>query len=197
MLDRAPAWVRGVFEHDWAPMEALAHQVGCLPDALWGFLLCCEGGFAIISNDRSRYVPGPVEIRGQQVRNVAFIAVEDLARGNEQPLRVIGHLVDHYLGCGGDLEGPWLSEGGGMVPGWKGAGERLSRLFALGYGVDEVACSGVRNYFAQSLAVYCLDRRRLNVADPQMTKWLRHTLWDDGFWREWEQTKGDLCMNQD
>jgi hypothetical protein len=197
VLDRAPAWVQDVFEHDWAPMEALVQQVNCLPDGLWDYLLSWEGGLAIISNERSRYVPGPVELRGRQVQNAAFVAVEDLAQGNEQPLRAIGHLADHYLGCGGDLAGPWLSGGGGMTPGWRRAGERLPRLFALGYGVDEVACSGVQAYFAHSLAVYCLDRRRLNVADPQITKWLRHTLWDDGFWREWEQTKGDLCMHQD
>jgi hypothetical protein len=110
------------------------------------------------------------------VENVAYVSVKDLARGNEQPLHVVGHLIDHYLGCDGDLEGSWLSGGGGVTPSWQQAGERLMRLFSLGYGIDEVARSSVRDYFAQSLAIYCQDRQRLNVADPQICKWFRSTL---------------------
>ena len=68
------------------------------------------------------------------------------------------------------------------MPAWKEAGARLPGLFALGYGVDEVAQSSIREYFAQSLAFYCQDRRRLNVADPQIHKWFRSTLWDEAFW---------------
>ena len=57
----------------------------------------------------------------------------------------------------------------------------LTRLFALGYGVDEIARANVRDYFAQSLALYCRERQRLNVADPQVVKWFRTTLWQAGF----------------
>jgi hypothetical protein len=52
----------------------------------------------------------------------------------------------------------------------------------LGYGVDEVAQSHPRDYFAQSLALYCRDRGRLNVADPQIYRWFRSTLWNKAFW---------------
>jgi hypothetical protein len=117
------------------------------------------------------------------VENVAFVSVQDLSLNNERPLHVIGHLIDHHLGCGGDAQGPWLSEGGGGIPLWQEAGARLGSLFALGYGIDEVARSNVRDYLAQSLALYCRDRQRLSVADPQVTKWLRSTLWNDAFWR--------------
>jgi hypothetical protein len=65
---------------------------------------------------------------------------------------------------------------------WREAGARLQRLFALGYGVDKVTRSNIRDYFAQSLALYCLDRQRLNVADPQICKWFRSTLWNQAFW---------------
>jgi hypothetical protein len=109
--------------------------------------------------------------------------VEDLAADNEVPLHVIGHLIDHYLGCAGEPDSQWLTEGGGVLVHWREAGARLQHLFALGYGVDEVARSSVREYFAQSLALYCLDRQRLNVADPQICKWFRSTLWNEAFWR--------------
>jgi hypothetical protein len=183
LLPRSPAWVRSTYDHTWAPMTALAQQVNELPCALWDYLLECAGGFVYITVGESEYVPGPMTIRRQEALNVALVSVEDLARDNERPLRVIGHLIDHYLGCRGDPAGTWLSEGGGVRPAWQQASSRLPGLFELGYGVDEVAQSGVREYFGQSLAIFCRDRQRLNVADPQITKWFRSTLWNESFWR--------------
>jgi len=182
LLSQSPSWVRGVFDHSWAPVQALAQQIDCLPSALWDHLLAHDLGFVAICNGDSQYKPGPTTLRHQQVQNVAFVSVVDLADDNERPLHVIGHLVDHHLGCGGDSEGRWLSEGGGPVAHWRQAGERLPRLFALGYAVDGIAQSDLRDYFAQSLALYCRDRQRLNTADPQICKWFRSTLWDQGFW---------------
>lgn len=183
LLAQSPPWVRGVFDHSWAPMRALSQQVRQLPPQLWSQLLSGESGYAVICTGDSRYVPGPASIRRRQLVNVAFVSVEDLAAANERPLHVLGHLIDHHLGCGGDVEGPWLSEGGGAPERWRQAGQRLSELYALGHAIDPVARSGVRDYFAQSLALYCLDRQRLNVADPLIDKWLRTTLWDEAFWK--------------
>lgn len=183
LLSQSPPWVRSVFDHSWASMEAMARQVACLPTALLDHLLTHESGFVVICTGDSRYRPGPTKLRHQQVQNVAFVSVVDLASDNERPLHVIGHLVDHHLGCGGDSSGRWLSEGGGITRHWQQAGERLPRLFALGYGVDGIAQSDLRDYFAQSLALYCRDRQRLNVSDPQICKWFRSTLWHQGFWQ--------------
>ncbi|MFC2036481.1 hypothetical protein ACFLYD_00715 [Chloroflexota bacterium] len=183
LLIQAPPWVRGVFDHAWAPMEALARQVSCLPPSLLDFLLTCTGGYVAICAGESRYVAGAAPLRPEQVSNVAFVSVEDLAADNERPLHVIGHLVDHHLGCAGEPNAVWLSEGGGVIPGWHEAGARLLRIFALEYGVDEIAQSNSREYLAQSLAHYCRDRRRLNVADPQICKWFRSTLWNESFWQ--------------
>ncbi len=182
VLQQSPPWIRDVFVHAWAPMQALAQQVKCLPPALWDYLLGCEGGFVAISSGDSRYVSGFAAIRHLAVRNVAFVSIVDLARDNERPLHVIGHLIDHHLGCRGDIGGPWFSDGGGANPRWQRAGARLPRLYALGYATDETARANVRDYFAQSLALYCRDRQRLNVADPQIDKWFRCTLWDTDFW---------------
>lgn len=199
LLAQSPPWVRSVFEHAWAPMEALSQQVHLLPEALWEPLRRFETGFVVIGHGGSHYVPGPAVIRGRPVHNVAWVSVEDLARDNERALHVVGHLIDHHLGCGGAAEGQWLSEGGGLRPRWREAGERLPRLFELGYAVDEIAASGVRDYFAQSLTLYCRERQRLSVADPQITKWLRSTLWHPGFWRAKDErrtmpTAGDLLQ---
>jgi hypothetical protein len=191
VLIQSPAWVRTVFDHAWAPMQTLAQQVQCLPSALWDFLLGYPGGFIAITADESQYVPGPATIRHKLVQNAAFVSAKDLAQENERPLHVIGHLIDHHLGCGGDPNGLWLSEGGGVTAGWQHAGVRLSALYGLGYGLDEVARSNVRDYFAQSLAFRCRDRQRLNAADPQIDKWFRSTLWDEAFWRATARQKGE------
>jgi len=182
VLHRSPPWVRSVFDHAWAPMVALSRQVSCLPPELCDYLLRCESGFVAIDAGDSCYMPGPATIRDRPVRNVAFISASDLAQGNERPLHVIGHLIDHHVGCQGEDEGAWFSEGGGLLPRWQEAGTRLARLFSLGYAVDEIAQANVRDYFAQSLAFYCRERQRLNVADPQIDKWFRTTLWEAGFW---------------
>lgn len=184
VLSQATPWIRGVFDHSWAPMRAMEALIDQLPPRLWSQLLVWESGYVAISASESCYVPGPSRLRHQQVTNVAFVSVEDLALGNERPLHVLGHLIDHHLGCTGELEGLWLSGGGGVSPGWRRAGKQLPDLFALGYAVDAIAQSGVRDYFAQSLALYCLERQRLNVADPLIYKWLRNTLWSDTLWKE-------------
>jgi hypothetical protein len=183
LFSDAPSWIQGVFDNAWAPMKALAVQIRCLPPKVWEYLLSCDRGFAVVTPGESRYTPGPAKVRGQTLHNVAFVSVEDLALENERPLHVVGHLLDHHLGCRGDLDGAWLSEGGGVTPAWQEAGRRLPEMLALGYALDSVAAGNVRDYFAQSLAYYCRDRQRLNVADPQIEKWFHHTLWSDAFWR--------------
>jgi hypothetical protein len=165
-------------------MEAMASQIHPLPKTTWDWLLSWDGGYVAICAEDSRYEPGPAIIRHRRVQNVAYVSIEDLAEDNGQPLHVIGHLLDHYLGCGGDADGPWLSDGGGTTPRWQDAGERLPRLFALGYGVDEIARTNVREYFAESLAFYCRHRERLNMTDPQICKWFRSTVWNEAFWRD-------------
>ncbi|HSR30810.1 MAG TPA: hypothetical protein VLY63_09620 [Anaerolineae bacterium] len=184
LLNQSPPWVRSVFEHTWAPMQAMASQIRPFPQSIWDWLLKSDGGYVAICAEDSRYEPGPVIVRHRRVQNVAYVSIEDLAQDNDRPLHVIGHLLDHYLGCDGDADGPWLSEGGGATFKWQEAGERLPRMFTLGYGVDEIARTEVREYFAQSLAFYCRNRERLNVADPQICKWFRSTLWNEAFWRD-------------
>lgn len=191
LLAQAPPWVRGTFDHSWAPMRALAQQLHFLPPQVWPRLLHWESGHVAICAGDSHYAPGPAIIRHQHVTNVAYVSVEDLALDNERPVHVLGHLLDHHLGCGGDVNGPWLSDGGGISARWREKGQRLAALFGLGYGVDAVAQSNARDYFAQSLALYGSDRQRLNIADPQICKWLRSTLWDATFWNmEPDQEEG-------
>jgi hypothetical protein len=184
-LDELPGAARRAYEHEWAPVESLGRLLDCLPAGLWRTLLQWESGYAVLDAGESRYEPGEFDFRGRTLRGGALVSLVDLAgRDPSRVLHAIGHLVDHHLGCGGAEEGVWLSEGGGVMPAWREAGRRLPRLFDLGYGFDEIALSGVRDYFAQSLAAYCRERPALTVADPQIARWFRTTLWSPGFWRQ-------------
>ncbi len=183
-MARTSPEVQRAFEHAWAPVRELGRQLRRLPPELWPYLLSCPGGFVVLGAGESRYEPGPAAFQGRTLQNVAYLSLPDVAGENDRPLHGVGPLIDHYLGCPGNPEGPWFSEGGGTRLHWGEAGARLAALYALGYGVDEVARAGLRDYFAQSLALYCRDRRRLTTADPQVTRWLRATLWNAAFWKE-------------
>lgn len=182
-LDEVSGWAREVYEHEWAPVQMLSRWLSCLPARLWDALLQWESGYALLWAGESTYEPGEIEFRGRLHYGVARLSLADCAgRAPNRVLHVIGHLVDHHLGCGGEAEGAWLSEGGGVTAAWREAGQQVPRLFALGYGYDEVAQSGLRDYFAQSLVAYCRERQALNVADPQIARWFRATLWSSRFW---------------
>lgn len=182
-LDQVTGVAREAYAHEWAPVQLLGRWLECLPGGLWRTLLRWESGYAVLHAGESAYEPGEFDFRGRRLRGVALISLADCAgRAPNQVLHVIGHLVDHHLGCEGAAAGAWLSAGGGVAPAWRDAGQRLSRLFELGYGFDEVALSGVRDYFAQSLAGYCRERRALSAADPQIARWFRSTLWSRTFW---------------
>ena len=59
----------------------------------------------------------------------------------------------------------------------------MRELFPLGYGFDKAACREAQSYFARSVALYLHDRRALNVADPQIERLLRTTVFSGAFWR--------------
>jgi hypothetical protein len=190
-LSRASPAVRSVFDNQWAPIARFGEAVGCLPVELFSFLLSNQGGYVAIWLGESCYCAGPAQLRGRGVDNVASISVEELAKDSSlEPLQVLGHLIDHYLGCAGEVDGPWLSQGGGVTPHWRSAGERIPGLFALGYGIDQVSRSSECGYFARSLAWYCRDRSALNRADPQIERWLRNTIWSPVFWRQDKHSEG-------
>jgi hypothetical protein len=104
---------------------------------------------------------------------------------------MVGHLLDHLLGCRGDPLGGWLSDGHGLNHSWRERGRQVAPLFELGYAIDEVAATSSRQYFARSVAWYIQDRRRLNVTDPLIERLLRQTLFSESFCRRtlpWDHT---------
>ncbi len=170
------------FGNIWAPARAAMRWISKLPVGLLKYLGSCSRGHIVITHLPSRYLE-QYTFRGRELSGVVLVCVTELGGGAPmRPLHVLGHLLDDLLGRGHNVEGPWLSEGGGALPPLKEVAGRIARLFPLGYGVDKIARQSPREYFAQSLALYFSDERRLNTSDPQMHRLFRRTLLAEEFW---------------
>lgn len=183
LLERCPRHIVEQFDNPWAPVEELARRLHPLPTSLIRFLTCIPQGHMVLTSGPSSYEPGAQALRGRELKAVASISLIDLGKEPLRALHMVGHLLDHLLGCQGAPEGEWLSDGHGLSPSWAEIGQRVSALRELGYAVDEAAKASPRQYFARSVAWYIYDRRQLNVADPQIERLLRQTLFDENFCR--------------
>jgi hypothetical protein len=171
------------FDGAWAPVRALSGQLGGLAAGLLWYWAHHERGHVLIGPSDGGYQPGPCRCGRRLLEGVAFVSAADLATTSRRPLGLVAHLLDHLLGCGGSVDGPWLSDGGGATPVLQEVGRQVHDLFALGYGRSEEAQGDARVYLAEALVDYCLDRKALNVADPRMERLLRRTLMNEAFWR--------------
>jgi len=189
-LDLASTPVRQRFPHLWAPMEALLGRLQPLPEGLVRFWLGQPGGHVVITHLSAYYDPGDYLLKQNLLHNIAHVGLSDLAEESLEALVPVGHLLDHLLGNGGQPEGLWLSEGGGVDPALRQVGTRIAALFPLGHGFDTLAQQDRRSYLARSLALYWHDRRALNMADPLLERLLRTTLFSEAFWRSRQSPQG-------
>ncbi len=81
---------------------------------------------------------------------------------------------------GGDAR---LSQGAGATPALRAAAARLADIFALGYAAAFLGRHEPPALFAQAIAAYQTNPLALSAADPHLTRWLRGTLLEEGFWR--------------
>ncbi len=167
----------------WAPARKLADLLRPFPAEMLRWWSNQPTGHAVIGRNTSRYQPGPVQIRRRTLTNVAFISPLDLIDDRSAVLATLASLFDHLLGCGGNPAGRWLSEGGGITAEWRKVGERIAEFFQLEYAPEE-ATRSPRAYFAWGLALYCTDRRQLNVIDPLLERLLHTTIMSGRFWRK-------------
>jgi len=174
LVESAPA-VRQHFAHAWAPAERLLTLLDPWPSGLIAYWLGAPAGHVVLASGASAYHPGVYPWQGGQLQGVARIALSDLLDDAAPALRVIGELVDHLLGSGG--QGRRLSDGAGTSPELEDVAERLLALVRLGYGP-----AAPHAYFAWAFSLYWIDRRALNVADPNIERLLRTTLCDERFW---------------
>lgn len=180
--NEVPSGIHPLFDNPWSLATHLGRHLAKLPRPCLRFLADHPRGHLVIAPGSSRYAEGAQPVGRQELSDVAHVGLQELVEGRHGVWRPVGQLLDHLLGCHGEPGGPWLSDGHGISPPWEEVGHRLHALFPLNYGVDELARSHLHLYLAQSLGWYILDRRRLEVADPLITRLLRTTLLDERFW---------------
>jgi len=181
LLEHSPRHVAGQFDSLWAPVERLARHLHSLPAAMLQFMTHIPRGHIVLAAGVSHYEVHSQSLRGQELEAVAFISLAELVEEPLSALEVVGHLLDHLLGCQGAPLGGWLSDGHGLNQSWTEVGRQIPPLFNLGYTIDEIAAATPRQYFAHSVAWYIQDRHKLNVSDPLIERLLRQTLFSESF----------------
>jgi hypothetical protein len=162
-------------------MERLAQHLHSLPAPLLQFLTHIPRGHIVLTAGVSHYEVHTESLRGQELEAVAFILLADLVEEPLCALEMVGHLLDHLLGCRGAPLGGWLSDGRGLNQSWMEVGRQVPPLFEFGYAIDQMAAATPRQYFARSVAWYIQDRHELNVIDPLIERLLRQTLFSESF----------------
>ncbi|MCS7220178.1 MAG: hypothetical protein RML36_03685 [Anaerolineae bacterium] len=166
----------------WAPALKLADRLQIFPSELLDWWAVQPTGHVVIGSGVSTYQPGPAQIGRRVLVNVVRIALLDLIHNEAAIFSALARLFDHLLGCNGEPAGLWLSEGGGCTPEWQAVGRRIQASYALGYAPSIVISP--RDYFAWGIAIYCTDRRQLNLADPVLERLLRATVMNSSFWQK-------------
>ncbi|MDQ4076969.1 MAG: hypothetical protein M3220_12075 [Chloroflexota bacterium] len=90
--------------------------------------------------------------------------------------------LDYFAGSFGGVQR--LTEGYGATHALDEAATHLAKTLALGYATDYFGTDDPTLLLPRAIAAYQLDQHTFSAADPMLTKWLRGTLFDEGFWRK-------------
>lgn len=171
----------------WQAAIEIVHQLRGLPEETLLWWAEQPAGHILLTADESGYSVDVTAHAGENLHGVALIPLRQILHERKQA--AIGALqpLDHLLGCGGAMEGRWLSDGGGIHPRWGRIGGQIADLFALGYGLSEAGFRDPHVYFAEGLWTAIHDRRSLNVADPKLERLLKASVLSAPFWRKFRR----------
>jgi hypothetical protein len=186
-LARSRGDVQERLSSSWQAAIEIAHQLRGLPEDAFFWWAEQPAGHILLTADERGYSRDPLEHAGDTLRGVAFVPLRQILYERTQAMISAILPLDHLLGCGGEADGRWLSEGGGIHPRWAKIGEQITQLFDLGYGLSEAGCRDPHHYLAEGLWTAIHDRRRLNLADPKLDRLLRSSLLSSPFWHKFRR----------
>jgi hypothetical protein len=167
----------------WQAAVEIATLLRGLPEDAFLWWAEQPTGHILLTADESGYSVDALTHGGDTLRGVALIPLRQILDEPAQAAITALLPLDHLLGCGGETDRRWLSEGGGVHPRWARIGGQIADLFALGYGLSEESCRDPHLYLAEGLWMAIHDRRRLNTADPKLERLLKSSLLSAPFWR--------------
>jgi hypothetical protein len=171
----------------WQAAIEIANQLHGLPEDALLWWAEQPAGHLLLTADESGYSSEPLDHAAGSLRGVALIPLRQILYDQEGAAIRAFLPLDHLLGCGGDRDGHWLSEGNSLYPRWSRIGGQIADLFALSYGLSEAGCRDPHHYLAEGLWTAIHDRRRLNVADPKLERLLKSSLLSAPFWRKFRR----------
>ncbi len=176
-----PAHLTSHFPDPFAPARLVAAGCARLPASLLDWWVSLPTGHVLVTAQTSQYTVGLLADETRPLQHVAQVNLQDIL--GPALFFWVATLLDHHLGTGGVTAGRWLSDGGGFNAHWLDIGQRIHQLAGLGYGLSLEAETNPHTYFAEGVAQYVDDRRRLNVHDPKLERLLHTSLMDEDFCR--------------
>ncbi|MBX2998436.1 MAG: hypothetical protein KF893_07980 [Caldilineaceae bacterium] len=186
-LARSRGDVQERLPSSWRAAVEIVHHLGGLPEDAFLWWAEQPAGHILLTAGESGYSADPLEHAGNVLTGVASIPLRQILYEPEQATIRALLPLDHLLGCGGDVQDRWLSEGEGIHPRWARIGAQIADLFTLGYGLSEAGREDPHHYLAEGLWTAIHDRRRLNLADPKLDRLLRSSLLSPPFWRKFRR----------
>lgn len=186
-LARSRGDVQERLSSSWQAAIEIAHQLRGLPEDAFLWWAEQPAGHILLTADERGYSRAPLVHAGDTLCGVAFIPLRQILYERQQAAITAILPLDHLLGCGGEADGRWLSEGNSIHPRWARIGNQIAALFTLGYGLSEAACRDPHHYLAEGLWTSIHDRRRLNLADPKLDRLLRSSLLSSPFWQRFRR----------
>jgi hypothetical protein len=173
----------------WPVAERMARTIAAgLPPtliALW--VRSGRGTLVVTEGERPRFESASFIWRDVQAQGVLFVSPRDDAQALWQ---VVGAWLDAFGGSFGGIER--LSDGHGATPLLTHAAARLKETLSLGYAKELLGSDDSNILFPRAVAAYQTDPQPLSAADPLLTRWLRGTLFNEGFWRNVQQERYEM-----
>ncbi len=161
--------------------RALVRSVAeALPPTLVArWVMSGKGVIVIDAGLPTRYLPSTLLLQGHMLDHPLCVPPVGSAA---ELWAVVGEWLNHFGGSW--AAGDCLTDGKGATPTLQMAGERLQPILARGYANEHLQTDDPATLMARAIAAYHLAPRDLAFADPQFHKWLKHTLFDELFWRK-------------
>jgi hypothetical protein len=172
----------------WHVALFLIGQLAGMPQSALAWWAAQGRGHVVLTDGAVGYVVNSLSLGRRTLDAAVQVPLSVVVAEPERAAALALQPLDHLLGCRGQPDGLWLSQGAGLNSHWLAVGEQIARLFPLGYGLSRQGRADPHTYLAEGIVAALRDHRRLNIADPKLHRLLKSTILNEGFWHHWAPT---------